>query len=56
MSEKQNPAEPKETTPAVPAPRPDGELHDKQLEKVAGGVRGPGTQTEDDVYVGIRRR
>jgi hypothetical protein len=33
-----------------------GELDDKELEKVAGGVRrqttGPGTQTEDDVYVG----
>lgn len=32
------------------------ELNEKELEKVAGGIRrsttGPGTQTEDDVYVG----
>jgi predicted ribosomally synthesized peptide with nif11-like leader len=32
----------------------DGELPDKQLDGVSGGAgrTGPGTQTEDDVYVG----
>lgn len=32
------------------------ELDEKELEKVSGGIKrsstGPGTQTEDDVYVG----
>jgi hypothetical protein len=32
------------------------ELDEKELESVAGGVRrtGPGTQTEDDIYVGVK--
>ena len=28
------------------------ELSDADLDKMAGGTRGPGTQTEDDIYVG----
>lgn len=28
----------------------------KSAKDVKGGVRGPGTQTEDDVYVGVRKR
>ena len=33
------------------------ELKDEQLKKVSGGATGPGTQTEDEVYIGrsVRR-
>ncbi len=28
----------------------------KDAKDVKGGAMGPGTQTEDDIYVGVRRR
>ena len=31
-------------------------LQAKSAKEVKGGTMGPGTQTEDDVYVGVRRR
>lgn len=31
-------------------------LQAKSAKEVKGGVMGPGTQTEDDVYVGVRKR
>lgn len=40
------------TTAEIERQAKDGELVDQQLEGVSGGQRGPGTQTEDDVYVG----
>lgn len=53
--------DPGKLSPQVPATAPpeieeavDGELSTEALETVAGGVSrtGPGTQTEDDIYVG----
>jgi bacteriocin-like protein len=45
-----------ETTEKQEKERAVKELNEKELETVAGGVSrrttGPGTQTEDDVYVG----
>ncbi len=31
-------------------------LKAKSAKDVKGGAMGPGTQTEDDIYVGVRRR
>ena len=50
-----------EKKPATPDPKdakplPEKPITDKDAAEVTGGLTGPGTQTEDDVYVGIRRR
>ena len=58
MSEKQTSAKPASPKGDSPKPPADGKLNEQQLDHVSGGVRGPGTQTEDDIYVGrmVRRK
>ncbi len=41
--------------PAVPD-LPAKPVKESSASHVKGGVMGPGTQTEDDLYVGIKRR
>ena len=43
---------PKEKLPDLP----QQPVTEKTAGDVKGGAMGPGTQTEDDVYVGIRKR
>lgn len=49
-----NPTEPADPSATRPVPGQDGALDEHDLDAVVGGAmrRGPGTQTEDDVYVG----
>lgn len=53
MESEKKPAKP-DTKDAKPLP--EKPISDKDAEAVAGGLTGPGTQTEDDIYVGIRRK
>lgn len=50
MDEKQEP--PKPAVPDLPA-KP---VQEASASDVKGGVMGPGTQTEDDIYVGVKKR
>jgi hypothetical protein len=50
MDKKQEPKKPAvQDLPVKP-------LDENSAKDVKGGVMGPGTQTEDDIYVGLRKR
>jgi hypothetical protein len=35
---------------------PEKPLTNKDADSIKGGAMGPGTQTEDDIYVGVKKR
>lgn len=52
----ESPKKPAKPDAGSAKPLAEKPITDKDAETVTGGLAGPGTQTEDDVYVGIRRR